>query len=231
MGRAQGVRNSVQASKLCPACTPCCLQFATSVMVSGWYQDDKDDAETIWYTGEGLHMLVVVCKAGCFADGVRACTCLLWFARLGALMMACLHNAQHNACLHAYPISLVARGSCSPLSLLTIAPRPRRGRQRPAAQPPAGSRPAAEAGQQSAGRKHHGASDQVAVQTTACGSACAVSLVACCTFRGTKSYMPLLSSRSQLARSAALLTAAGPAGACDAQAVKLRLPLRRLLHL
>ncbi|PRW56393.1 histone-lysine N- H3 lysine-9 specific SUVH4-like [Chlorella sorokiniana] len=27
--------------------------FATSVMVSGWYQDDKDDAETIWYTGEG----------------------------------------------------------------------------------------------------------------------------------------------------------------------------------
>lgn len=80
----EGRSLSVQASKLCPACTPCCLQFATSVMVSGWYQDDKDDAETIWYTGEGLHMLVVVCKAVCFADGVRACTCLLWFARLGA---------------------------------------------------------------------------------------------------------------------------------------------------
>lgn len=26
-------------------------QFATSVMVSGWYQDDKDDGSTLWYTG------------------------------------------------------------------------------------------------------------------------------------------------------------------------------------
>lgn len=27
-------------------------QFATSVMVSGWYQDDKDDGVEMWYTGK-----------------------------------------------------------------------------------------------------------------------------------------------------------------------------------
>ncbi|KAL4443576.1 hypothetical protein ABPG75_011313 [Micractinium tetrahymenae] len=32
--------------------------FATSVMVSGWYQDDKDDGTQMWYTGEGGNALL-----------------------------------------------------------------------------------------------------------------------------------------------------------------------------
>ncbi|KAL4447309.1 hypothetical protein ABPG77_007342 [Micractinium sp. CCAP 211/92] len=32
--------------------------FATSVMVSGWYQDDKDDGVEMWYTGEGGNALL-----------------------------------------------------------------------------------------------------------------------------------------------------------------------------
>lgn len=32
--------------------------FATSVMVSGWYQDDEDDGAEMWYTGEGGNSLL-----------------------------------------------------------------------------------------------------------------------------------------------------------------------------
>lgn len=29
-----------------------CPQFATSVMISGWYQDDSDEGKKLWYTGK-----------------------------------------------------------------------------------------------------------------------------------------------------------------------------------
>lgn len=144
--QALGDGASIECPRIFPRLSP---QFATVVVTSGWYEDDDDRGEELWYTGAcGRRMQPLTGACGrwpCSCQGPR----LRWASQAGCAGRACMPSP-----MHAVPPAYAARPCILRCALL----RCRRGRQRPAGHAQAVQGPEAGKGQPRAAGQHSGRS-------------------------------------------------------------------------